>query len=163
MTLLLSLLTSVLSCCCRAAGCLREALAVASCRLLPQDPIAQQFRKQYAAALTAVAAVNDKQAEDSANLQETTAATAAATATGNSVQSAAVAAAHLLLLDQPLAAAKALAEAAAAAADCSAAEACLFLQAAVRVAALAAPHKVKLPQTTTHAEQHVAFVYKYCS
>lgn len=45
--------TSLLHGCCagRAAGCLREALAVANARLLPADPAACHLRHSYAAAL----------------------------------------------------------------------------------------------------------------
>jgi hypothetical protein len=117
---------------CREAGCLREALAVASTRLLPADPAVQQLRQQYAASLTpTTAAVGDASAQPSA--------AAAATATGGKGAKShpEAAAANLLLLDQPVAAATALAS------RTGGSNAAAML-AAAHVAALAAAHEVML-------------------
>jgi hypothetical protein len=99
----------------RASGCLREALAVASTRLLPLDPAAQQLRQQYTASITPAAP--------------------ATVAAGVVKPHPEAAAANLLLLDQPAAAARALASRDG---GCNA----LALHVAARTAVLAAAHKV---------------------
>lgn len=117
----------MLNAACRETGCLREALAVASTRLLHADPAVQQLRQQYAASLTPIAA-----AEGDAPAQPTAA--AAAARKGIKPHSEA-AAANLLLLDQPAAAAMALASR-------DGGSNAAAMQTAAQVAALAAAHKV---------------------
>lgn len=125
-------LCCVLHAACREAGCLREALAVASTRLLHADPAVQQLRQQYAASLTPTATA---QGDASAEPAQPTAAAAAARK-GIKPHSEA-AAANLLLLDQPAAAAMALASR-------DGGSNAAAMQTAAQVAALAAAHKVPL-------------------
>lgn len=112
---------------------MREALAVASARLLPLDPAAQQLRQQYTASITP-----PPQAAATADAPATP---AAAPAGGGSTKlHPESAAANLLLLDQPAAAAQALASK-------DGGSNPVALHAAARVAVLAAAHKVCLHAT----------------
>lgn len=123
------MLCCVLHAACREAGCLREALAVTSIRLVHADPAVQHLRQQYAASLTPTAA-----AQRDAPAQPTTAPAAAGKGTKPHSEAAA---ANLLLLDQPAAAAMALASR-------DGGSNAAAMQTAAQVAALAAAHKVTL-------------------
>lgn len=136
---------------CRSAGCLREALAVASARLVSFDPSEQTLRQLYAASITPpeAAPTNPAAASDAASTpaQHSGQATAdrppasdgrkAELAPVTAVAHAEAAAANLLLLDQPAAAARALVGRAG---GCTP----VTLHAAARLAAMAAAHKVRV-------------------
>ena len=122
------------ACCCayRAAGCSREALAVAATRLMPADPLAQHIRQRFVNSITPTAAVVQPAAADAGPAG---APTPAAEVEQKRKAHPAAAAANLLLLDQPAAAARTLLASAGG-------SSVLALHAAARVAALAAYHKV---------------------
>lgn len=122
-------------------------MAVASARLLQLDPAALHLRQQYAASLTPTSAAVLPEPAVLANPSASSSSETKSAAGSEAVVSVAAAAAskphaeaaaaNWLLLGQPAAAAKALAGSEG---GCSA----VTLQAAARVAALAAAHKVCL-------------------
>lgn len=116
---------------CRDAGCLREALAVASARLLPLDPAALQLRQQYVATITPTAAAGPSAAAGNHTDSPTVAVPAAAVQ-----RHPEAAAANLLLLDQPATAARVLASK-------DGGSNAAAVGAAARVAALAVANKVR--------------------